>query len=116
MIGILNLFLAASMPVLKVLLITAVGSFLALDRIKILTEDALKHLNTVLFSKAGVIGLGPKFMSIYIQKLAIERHIYYDEVEGLTAEWLDATCTLVLNLSTSKRLNKKGKSSLLQAT
>ena len=47
MIGILNLFLAASMPVLKVLLITAVGSFLALDRIKILTEDALKHLNTV---------------------------------------------------------------------
>ncbi|WOH01319.1 hypothetical protein DCAR_0520701 [Daucus carota subsp. sativus] len=79
MIGILNLFLAASMPVLKVLLITAVGSFLALDRIKILTEDALKHLNTlhmlfyaviiytfpspflsfllqVLFSKAGVIG------------------------------------------------------------
>uniref|UniRef100_A0A164YQB5 Uncharacterized protein n=1 Tax=Daucus carota subsp. sativus TaxID=79200 RepID=A0A164YQB5_DAUCS len=88
------------MPVLKVLLITAVGSFLALDRIKILTEDALKHLNTVLFSKAGVIGLGPKFMSIYIQKLAIERHIYYDEVEGLTAEWLDATCTLVLNLST----------------
>ncbi|KAL1816319.1 hypothetical protein ACET3Z_018893 [Daucus carota] len=91
MIGILNLFLAASMPVLKVLLITAVGSFLALDRIKILTEDALKHLNTVLFSKAGVIGLGPKFMSIYIQKLAIERHIYYDEVEGLTAEWLDAT-------------------------
>ncbi|WOH14149.1 hypothetical protein DCAR_0933665 [Daucus carota subsp. sativus] len=44
--GILNLFLAASMPVLKVLLVTAVGSFLALDRIKILTEDALKHLNT----------------------------------------------------------------------
>uniref|UniRef100_A0A164UPD0 Uncharacterized protein n=1 Tax=Daucus carota subsp. sativus TaxID=79200 RepID=A0A164UPD0_DAUCS len=46
MMGILNLFLAASMPVLKVLLVTAVGSFLALDRIKILTEDALKHLNT----------------------------------------------------------------------
>ena len=45
--GILNLFLAASMPVLKVLLVTAVGSFLALDRIKILTEDARKHLNTV---------------------------------------------------------------------
>lgn len=47
--GILNLFLTASMPVLKVLLVTAVGSFLALDRIKILTEDARKHLNTVVF-------------------------------------------------------------------
>ncbi|KAL1830193.1 hypothetical protein ACET3Z_008605 [Daucus carota] len=62
-----------------------------------------------------VIGLGPKFMSIYIQKLYIcaslthiERRIYYDEVEGLTAEWLDATCTLVLSLSTSKRFQRRG--------
>ncbi|KAL1820502.1 hypothetical protein ACET3Z_015371 [Daucus carota] len=62
----------------------------------------------VLFSKARVVGLGPKFMSIYIQKLAIERRIYYDEVEGLTAEWLDATCTLVLSLSTSKRFQRRG--------
>uniref|UniRef100_A0A7N0TLZ8 DIS3-like exonuclease 2 n=1 Tax=Kalanchoe fedtschenkoi TaxID=63787 RepID=A0A7N0TLZ8_KALFE len=60
-----------------------------------------------LVSEARVLGLGPKFMSIYIQKLAIERRIYYDEVEGLQAEWLDATSTLVLSFS-HKRLNRKG--------
>ncbi|KAL8133763.1 DIS3-like exonuclease 2 [Apium graveolens] len=62
----------------------------------------------VLFSKARVVGLGPRFMSIYIEKLAMERRIYYDEVEGLTAEWLDATCTLVLSLSTNKRIQRRG--------
>ncbi|CAM8942755.1 unnamed protein product [Rhodiola kirilowii] len=61
----------------------------------------------LLVSEARVLGLGPKFMSIYIQKLAIERRIYYDEVEGLMAEWLDATSTLVLSFS-RKRLNKRG--------
>lgn len=38
----------------------------------------------------------------------MERRIYYDEVEGLTAEWLDATCTLVLSLSTNKRIQRRG--------
>lgn len=56
----------------------------------------------VLLSEARVLGLGPRFMSIYIHKLGIERRIYYDEVEGLTVEWLDATSTLVVNLSTNK--------------
>lgn len=38
------------MPVLKVLLVTAVGSFLALDPINLLgEEDALKHLNSIVF-------------------------------------------------------------------
>ncbi|KAL8135848.1 hypothetical protein AgCh_010451 [Apium graveolens] len=45
--GLLCLFFAASMPVLKVLLLTAVGSFLALDQINILGPDARKHLNTI---------------------------------------------------------------------
>ncbi|XP_017430485.1 DIS3-like exonuclease 2 isoform X4 [Vigna angularis] len=57
----------------------------------------------VLLSEARVMGLGPRFMSIYIQKLAIERRIYYDDVEGLTAEWLETTSTLVLNMSTTNR-------------
>ncbi|KAF2296667.1 hypothetical protein GH714_001036 [Hevea brasiliensis] len=57
----------------------------------------------VLLSEARVLGLGPRFMSIYIQKLAIERRIYYEEVEGLTVEWLEATSTLVLNLCAYKR-------------
>ncbi|KAL1815864.1 hypothetical protein ACET3Z_018438 [Daucus carota] len=47
--GLLTLFVASSMPVLKVLLVTAVGSFLALDYVNILTEDARKHINTIVF-------------------------------------------------------------------
>lgn len=47
--GFLSLFVASSMPVLKVLLVTAVGSFLALDHVNILSEDARKHINTVVF-------------------------------------------------------------------
>ncbi|KAM7253152.1 hypothetical protein ACFE04_025770 [Oxalis oulophora] len=54
-------------------------------------------------SEARVLGLGPKFMSIYIQKLAIERRIYYDEVDGLMVEWLETTSTLILSLCTSSR-------------
>lgn len=45
----LELFVTASIPVLKVLLITALGSYLALDRVAILGEEARKHLNTVVF-------------------------------------------------------------------
>ncbi|XP_042495647.1 protein PIN-LIKES 3-like [Macadamia integrifolia] len=47
--GLLNLFIVASIPVLKVLLVTAIGSFLALDSIGIMGEDARKHLNRVVF-------------------------------------------------------------------
>lgn len=43
------LFIVALMPVLKVLLITGVGTFLALDRFDILGENASKHMNTVVF-------------------------------------------------------------------
>ncbi|EXB56257.1 Uncharacterized transporter [Morus notabilis] len=46
---ILGLFVTASIPVLKVLLITTLGSYLALDRVGIFPEDARKHLNTVVF-------------------------------------------------------------------
>ncbi|KAI3689007.1 hypothetical protein L2E82_46955 [Cichorium intybus] len=64
----------------------------------------------VFLSEARVLGLGPRFMSIYVTKLAIERRIYYDEVEGLTAEWLDATSTLILNYYPNNRSHKKGSS------
>ncbi|XP_041017775.1 protein PIN-LIKES 3-like [Juglans microcarpa x Juglans regia] len=47
--ALLQLFITASVPVLKVLLITALGSYLALDSVDILGEDARKHLNTVVF-------------------------------------------------------------------
>jgi hypothetical protein len=45
----LQLFITASIPVLKVLIITALGSYLALDRVNILGEETRKNLNTVIF-------------------------------------------------------------------
>ncbi|PSR99475.1 Protein PIN-LIKES like [Actinidia chinensis var. chinensis] len=47
--ALLDLFIAASIPVVKVLLVTALGSFLALDRINILGDDTRKHLNNIVF-------------------------------------------------------------------
>ncbi|TQE08772.1 hypothetical protein C1H46_005620 [Malus baccata] len=44
-----QLFVTASIPVLKVLLITALGLYLALDRVNILGEVTRKNLNTVVF-------------------------------------------------------------------
>ncbi|KAJ8771045.1 hypothetical protein K2173_023370 [Erythroxylum novogranatense] len=48
--GIGKLVIAAFMPVLKVLLLTAIGAFLAVDGVDILSVDARKHLNNVVFS------------------------------------------------------------------
>ncbi|CAN6545587.1 unnamed protein product [Malus baccata var. baccata] len=42
-----QLFVTALIPVLKVLSITALGSYLALDRVNILGEVTRKNLNTV---------------------------------------------------------------------
>ncbi|KAK9928520.1 hypothetical protein M0R45_025652 [Rubus argutus] len=44
-----QLFITASIPVLKVLFITALGSYLALERVNILGEETRKNLNTVVF-------------------------------------------------------------------
>ncbi|KAF5740300.1 DIS3-like exonuclease 2 [Tripterygium wilfordii] len=61
----------------------------------------------ILLSDARVLGLGPRFMSIYINKLAVERRIYYDEIEGLTAEWLEVTSTLVLSFCAYKQSHRR---------
>ncbi|XP_015580458.1 protein PIN-LIKES 3 isoform X2 [Ricinus communis] len=47
--GLLDIFIASVIPVVKVLLITAVGSFLAIDYVDILGVDARKHLNNIVF-------------------------------------------------------------------
>lgn len=60
----------------------------------------------MLVSEARVLGLGPKFVSVYIHKFGIERRIYYDEVESLAVEWLETTSTLVLDLLKVKRPRK----------
>jgi branched-subunit amino acid permease len=44
-----QLFVTASIPVLKVLFITALGLYLALERVNILGEETRKNLNTVIF-------------------------------------------------------------------
>ncbi|XP_022771321.1 protein PIN-LIKES 3-like isoform X3 [Durio zibethinus] len=47
--ALLDLFVAASIPVLKVLMITALGLYLALDHVNILGEETRKHMNNVVF-------------------------------------------------------------------
>ncbi|KAI8014628.1 Protein PIN-LIKES 3 [Camellia lanceoleosa] len=47
--ALLDLFIASSIPVLKVLLVTALGSILALAHINILGEDTRKHMNNIVF-------------------------------------------------------------------
>lgn len=58
----------------------------------------------IIVSEARVLGLGPRFMSVYIHKFGIERRIHYDEFEGLGVEWLEATSTLVMDLLKTKRI------------
>jgi hypothetical protein len=55
--GLWNLFIVALMPVLNVLLITAVGVFLAIQRVDILGADARKHLNNVSNNMLAAYGL-----------------------------------------------------------
>lgn len=56
------------------------------------------------FSSFGVF-FNPMGISTFFQ---IERRIYYDEVEGLSVEWLDATSSLVLSLSPNRRYPRRG--------
>lgn len=60
-----------------------------------------------LISDARVLALGPKYMSVYIYKLAMERRIYIDEIEGLVVEWLDMTGALLLDIYSGKRSKKR---------
>ncbi|XP_073011074.1 DIS3-like exonuclease 2 [Typha latifolia] len=68
---------------------------------------ALLKRKEVLVSEARVLGLGPRFMSVYVQKFAIERRIYYDEVGGLVVDWLETTNTLVLDIHRSKCFQRR---------
>ncbi|XP_076934601.1 protein PIN-LIKES 3-like [Bidens hawaiensis] len=47
--GFVDLFSAASMPVFKVLIVTALGSFLALDYVDIFGESTIKQVNKLVF-------------------------------------------------------------------
>ncbi|CAL4885427.1 unnamed protein product [Urochloa decumbens] len=69
---------------------------------------ALLKNKEIVVCNARVLGLGPRFMSVYVPKLAMERRIYYDEVEGLSVEWLEATGTLVLDACRNKHAQRRG--------
>uniref|UniRef100_A0A0A9GDY4 RNB domain-containing protein n=1 Tax=Arundo donax TaxID=35708 RepID=A0A0A9GDY4_ARUDO len=69
---------------------------------------ALIKNKEIVVCNARVLGLGPRFMSVYVPKLAMERRIYYDEVEGLSVEWLEATGTLVLDAWRNKPTQRRG--------
>ncbi|KAI3920033.1 hypothetical protein MKW98_001289 [Papaver atlanticum] len=73
---------------------------------KIFLWAMLKKRQT-LVTEARVLGLGPKFMSVYIPKLAMERRINYDEVDGLTTEWLETTSTLIIDICTKYQPNRR---------
>ncbi|KAK4789407.1 hypothetical protein SAY86_020726 [Trapa natans] len=77
------------------------------DQRKLVSKNALDGCNKFymwllikkkekVLSEARVLALGPKSMSIYVPQLAIEKTICYDDVEGLTVEWLEATSTVIL--------------------
>ncbi|CAL9753734.1 unnamed protein product, partial [Musa acuminata subsp. burmannicoides] len=61
---------------------------------------ALLKNKKVMFSEARVLTVGPYFMTVYIHKFAIERRIYFGEVEGLTIKWIATTGILVLSTNT----------------
>ncbi|KAL5707335.1 hypothetical protein ACHQM5_025394 [Ranunculus cassubicifolius] len=47
--GLVDLFVVSCIPVLKLLIVSAVGSLLAIDQVNILGDDARKYLNNVVF-------------------------------------------------------------------
>ncbi|ONM55931.1 protein PIN-LIKES 3 [Zea mays] len=59
----IQLFITACVPVFNMLLVTGVGSFLATDFAGILSKEARKHLNNVVFYV-----FNPSFVSIYLAK------------------------------------------------
>ncbi|KAM3276243.1 hypothetical protein ACQJBY_044555 [Aegilops geniculata] len=61
--GLLELFITACMPVLNMLLVTGVGSFLATDSAGILGKEARKHLNYVVFHV-----FNPSLIATYLAK------------------------------------------------
>ncbi|CAD5171357.1 unnamed protein product [Musa acuminata subsp. malaccensis] len=63
-----------------------------------------------MFFKARVLTVGPYFMIVYIYKFAIERRIYFGEVEGLAIKWIATTSILVFSTPNIEPSQKKSSS------
>ncbi|KAF3778121.1 hypothetical protein EJ110_NYTH44122 [Nymphaea thermarum] len=83
---ILNLLLISSVPVVKVLMITGLGAFLATKKIDILGAEARKHLNKVSF------------------RIPISRFSSRFNFSGYTVDADCAACVCLLNLNASNEL------------
>jgi predicted permease len=65
-----SLFMVASMPVLQVLIICLLGSFLGSSRINILTNEALTNMNKIVFAVfAPALGFGVLVKSVTVTDL-----------------------------------------------
>uniref|UniRef100_A0A804J671 Uncharacterized protein n=2 Tax=Musa acuminata subsp. malaccensis TaxID=214687 RepID=A0A804J671_MUSAM len=71
---------------------------------------ALLKNKEVMFFKARVLTVGPYFMIVYIYKFAIERRIYFGEVEGLAIKWIATTSILVFSTPNIEPSQKKSSS------
>ncbi|MBA0643192.1 hypothetical protein Goklo_027503, partial [Gossypium klotzschianum] len=86
---ILDLFVVASMPIMKVLMLTALGSFLALDRIDVMGESARKQLNNVVFFVfnpalvSSSLAKTVTFESIVVHAIQYPAYIYYWHSNGM---------------------------------
>uniref|UniRef100_A0ACD5YEV6 Uncharacterized protein n=2 Tax=Avena sativa TaxID=4498 RepID=A0ACD5YEV6_AVESA len=91
--GLLELFITACVPVLNMLLVTGVGSFLATDFAGILGKEARKHLNYVVFYV-----FNPCLVSIYLAKtITLESmaklwfmpvNVFFAFISGLIFGWI----------------------------
>uniref|UniRef100_A0A803MHR4 Uncharacterized protein n=1 Tax=Chenopodium quinoa TaxID=63459 RepID=A0A803MHR4_CHEQI len=86
--GLIDLFVVASLPVVKVLLITALGLFLALDRVDILGENARHHLNK----------LGAVYLWLYVYNVV---RVTACEVAGETDTNYEALLPSTTDISSS---------------
>ncbi|XP_037431183.1 protein PIN-LIKES 3-like [Triticum dicoccoides] len=91
--GLLELFITACMPVLNMLLVTGVGSFLATDSAGILGKEARKHLNYVVFYV-----FNPALIATYLAKtITMESlaklwfmpvNVFFTFIFGLILGWI----------------------------
>lgn len=60
-----------------------------------------------ILSEARVLAVGPKFVSLYVYGIAMERRVYYEDTEGLTVEWFNMTGTVILDLMPQRSFKKE---------
>eukprot|EP00252_Welwitschia_mirabilis_P000053 TRINITY_DN10031_c0_g1_i1.p1 TRINITY_DN10031_c0_g1~~TRINITY_DN10031_c0_g1_i1.p1 ORF type:complete len:508 (-),score=106.60 TRINITY_DN10031_c0_g1_i1:166-1542(-) len=68
---------------------------------------ALVRRKQILVTHARVLAVGPKFITLYLNDLAMERRIYLEGVDRLLVEWLELTGKLLLDFHARKSSKKR---------